>query len=361
MVVTTGLDDVWVASSTSLFRIRSGRRRGPRRPLHGCGSRSIGRDIRRRGRDAVWVTRATTAPYFGSSAYPRLADRGNHLAGRSSERHRDRPTEACWIADEFGDLIRVDERTGRETERLEIGGTPRALAATEDRLWVVDSEGLVVLVSLDTREVRQSIPIGGRPVDVAVGSGVVWIAGSAWGAVADDRRDKLGAGRIRLRTSRPSCRNHDRRESRGDLGTDRQPADTPFSVTLVAGPGYFAEWRCCPHDARGRSEAGRLVSRAGRLAPRRERPRITGSSRPASDRRRGRRGTGSARLFGWPQTFADGWIPSTRTPISAPTSWRSAPTRSPSCAELFGSLFSRLRRIRSGRSRRDPAPLITRR
>jgi hypothetical protein len=81
-----------------------------------------------------------------------------------------------WIADEFGDLIRVDERTGRETDRLEIGGTLQALAATEDRLWVVDSEGLVVLVSLGTPQVQQSIPTGGRPVDVAVGSGVMWIA-----------------------------------------------------------------------------------------------------------------------------------------------------------------------------------------
>ena len=169
MPVTTGLDDVWVASSSGLFRIDPADEEVlDRRPSVG-GATSIAV-----GAGAVWVADAD-GTLFRISPAPGLPIEGTiSLGGLPSAIVI--ADGGVWIADMFGDLIRVDERTGRETERLEIGGTLQALAATEDRLWVVDSEGLVVLVSLDTRKVLRSIPIGGRPVDVAVGSGVVWIA-----------------------------------------------------------------------------------------------------------------------------------------------------------------------------------------
>ena len=173
MAVTTGLDDVWVASASGLFRIDPADEEVlDVRPF---GEReSISPTSVAVGGDAVWVTK-DDGTLVRISPAPGLPIEGTiSLGGLPSDIII--VDGGVWIADEFGDLIRVDERTGRETERLDIGGTLRALAATEDRLWVVDSEGLVVLVSLDTREVLQSIPIGGSPVDVAVGSGVLWIA-----------------------------------------------------------------------------------------------------------------------------------------------------------------------------------------
>jgi adenylate/guanylate cyclase family protein len=174
MVVTTGLDDVWVASSSSLFRIDPADDEVLDVRFTDVGQGQSNATSIAVGSDAVWV-----AKYDGTllriSPTPGLPiEETISLGGLLSDIVI--ADGGVWIADEFGDLIRVDERTGRETDRLEIGGTLQALAATEDRLWVVDTEGLVVLVSLDTREVLQSIPIGGRPVDVAVGSGVVWIA-----------------------------------------------------------------------------------------------------------------------------------------------------------------------------------------
>ncbi|HET6791172.1 MAG TPA: adenylate/guanylate cyclase domain-containing protein [Actinomycetota bacterium] len=173
MVVTTGLDDVWVASSTSLFRIDPADDEVLDVRFTDVGVGQTPATSIAVGRDAVWVAMAN-GTLFRISPIPGLPiEETISLGGLPSDIVI--ANGGVWIADEFGDLIRVDERTGRETDRLKIGGTLRALAATEDGLWVVDSEGLVVLVSLDTREVRQSIPIGGRPVDVAVGSGVVWI------------------------------------------------------------------------------------------------------------------------------------------------------------------------------------------
>lgn len=169
--VTTGFDDVWVASSPGLFRI------DPAddeildlRPFPDVGQIATSVAV---GRDAVWVTKSD-GTLFRISPTPGLRIEETVPVGGL-------PSDiviadgGVWIADAFGDLIRVDERT-LETDRLPIGGTLKALAATEDRLWVVDSDGLVVVIDLHTRGVLRSIPIGGTPVDVAVRSGAVWVA-----------------------------------------------------------------------------------------------------------------------------------------------------------------------------------------
>jgi streptogramin lyase len=174
MVVTTGLDDVWVASSSGLFRIDPADDEvlDVRRFTDVGQGQSIATSVAA-GRAAIWVTKAG-GTLFRISPTPGLPIEDTISLG-------DLPSDIAiaeggvWITDEFGDLIRVDERTG-ETDAFQIGGTLTALAAAEHRLWIVDSDGLVVLFDLHTRRVLQSIPVGGTPVDVAVGSGVVWIA-----------------------------------------------------------------------------------------------------------------------------------------------------------------------------------------
>jgi streptogramin lyase len=171
MVVSTGLDDVWVASPSGLFRIDPGddevldvRHFADVQPA--ATSVAV-------GDDAVWVTKANGTLYRFSPARGLSIEGTISLGGLPSDIVI--ADEGVWVADEFGDLIRVDERT-EETKTFQIGGTPEALAATEDRLWIVDSEGFVVEFDLRARRVLRAIPVGGRPVDIAVGSGAVWIA-----------------------------------------------------------------------------------------------------------------------------------------------------------------------------------------
>jgi streptogramin lyase len=173
--VTTGLEDVWVASSSGLFRIDPADDEvlDLRRFTDVQSFESFAVSVAVGGR-AVWVTKVDGTLFRISPTLGLPIERTISLGGLPSDIVI--ADGGVWIADEFGDLIRIDERTGRETDRLPIGGNLKSLAATEDHLWVVDSDGLLVEVNLLKREVLRSIPIGGTPVDVAVGSGFVWIA-----------------------------------------------------------------------------------------------------------------------------------------------------------------------------------------
>lgn len=173
MSVTTGLDDVWVATSAALFRIDPADDEVlDMRPFTDAGQ-SAATSVAVGG-SAVWVTKAdgtllriSPTPGLPIEAIISLGGVPRDIAIVDRD---------VWIANEFGDLVRIDERTGRKTEPFQIGGTLTALAAAEDRLWVVDSDGLVVEFNLRTQRVMRSIPVGGTPVDVAVTSGSVWIA-----------------------------------------------------------------------------------------------------------------------------------------------------------------------------------------
>jgi DNA-binding beta-propeller fold protein YncE len=173
MVVTTGLDDVWAASSSDLYRIDP----ADDEVLDVRHFTDVGQTAATSvvvGEEAVWVTKAD-GTLFRISPTPGLPiEETISLGGLPSDIVI--ADEGVWIADEFGDLVRVDDRTNRITKRFEIGGTPEGLAATEGRLWIVDSGGSIVEFDLRTRRVLRSIPIGGTPTDVAVSSGVVWIA-----------------------------------------------------------------------------------------------------------------------------------------------------------------------------------------
>jgi class 3 adenylate cyclase/streptogramin lyase len=178
--VTTGLDDVWVASASGLFRIDPADDEVlDMRPFTDAGQ-AVATSIAV-GRDAVWVT-TSDGTLFRISPTPGLPIERTIPLGGGLPSDIVIADGGVWVADEFGDLIRVDERT-EETRTFQIGGTPKALAATDDRLWIVDSEGFVVEFDLRDRRVKRAIPIGGGPVDVAVVAGAVWIA--------DQQRERL--------------------------------------------------------------------------------------------------------------------------------------------------------------------------
>jgi class 3 adenylate cyclase len=173
MSVTTGLDDVWVASSSGLFRIDPADDEVlDMRPFTDAGQ-SAATSVAV-GSSAVWVTKAD-GTLFRISPTPGLPIEAAISLG-GVPRDIVIADRGVWIANEFGDLVRIDERTGRKTKPFQIGGRLTALAAAEDRLWIVDSDGLVVEFDLHTQRVLRSIPVGGTPVDVVVTSGAVWIA-----------------------------------------------------------------------------------------------------------------------------------------------------------------------------------------
>ena len=80
-----------------------------------------------------------------------------------------------WVADEFGRILRLD-RGGSLVDAIDVGGQPKALTATEDRIWAVDPEGLVVVVDPLGRREPQRKSVEGDLVDVAAGPDAVWVA-----------------------------------------------------------------------------------------------------------------------------------------------------------------------------------------
>lgn len=74
-------------------------------------------------------------------------------------------------------MISVDPARDDVGKHVSVGGTPKALAATEDHLWAVDpADSNLIVVDLDTQTLRKSIDVGGEPVDVAAGLEAVWVA-----------------------------------------------------------------------------------------------------------------------------------------------------------------------------------------
>ncbi|HYM56620.1 MAG TPA: serine/threonine-protein kinase [Solirubrobacteraceae bacterium] len=85
---------------------------------------------------------------------------------------------ALWVAGALDDLVaRVDARTGRVTDRIEVGRAPTALALSDGRLWVANQlDRTVSLVDVRRRRVVRTIDVGGAPVGLAAGAGGVWAA-----------------------------------------------------------------------------------------------------------------------------------------------------------------------------------------
>jgi len=168
--ITIGFDDVWVATGSGLYRIDPGDDEvlGFQDVPGGASTVAI-------GFGSVWTGNwgGTLSRVEPSRRLPILKTLlvGDVVSGVVEA------AGAIWVSDEFGELIAVDPKRERIVDRVRVGGAPKALAATEDRLWAVDPQASIVkVVDLQTRTPRRDINVGGEPVDVAAGLGAVWVA-----------------------------------------------------------------------------------------------------------------------------------------------------------------------------------------
>jgi class 3 adenylate cyclase len=169
--ITTGYDDVWVATGVGLHRIDPGddEELGFRAlPMARAGSVAI-------GFESVWVGNGSGTLFRvePSATLPILETLpvGDVVSGVVAA------GGLIWVSDEFGALVPVDASLNRVQEPVKVGGSPKGLAATSDRLWAVDTRGKnVTVVDIETREEIRSIPVGGEPVDVTAGLEAVWVA-----------------------------------------------------------------------------------------------------------------------------------------------------------------------------------------
>jgi class 3 adenylate cyclase/streptogramin lyase len=172
LAIAIGFDDVWVVTGSGLNRIDPGddEELGFVRLLQGGFEAAVVT-----GFGSVWVANVggSLARIEPTKQLPLIAEipidgvpSGVVVTG-----------DKVWLSDEFGTLIPVDPARNRALRPVTIGGSPKALAATMDRLWAVDPiQQNVQVVDIETRSPVTSIPLGGKPVDVAAGLGAIWVA-----------------------------------------------------------------------------------------------------------------------------------------------------------------------------------------
>jgi len=171
--IAIGFGDVWVASAFALLRV------DPadddvldRLDLPGTAVTGLAA-----GRDDLWLATADGSLRRIAVSDVSEIDEALDVGGPASDLVI--VDGGVWVTNEFGSILRVDERTGAVTESLEPGGSLRSIAATDAHLWVVDPEGLVIVVDIDGGRIRKSISVGGTPIDVTSGLGAVWVADTA--------------------------------------------------------------------------------------------------------------------------------------------------------------------------------------
>jgi YVTN family beta-propeller protein len=94
--------------------------------------------------------------------------------------------DEVWVTDELpAAVVRVRlDVLGTEAERLDLPGSPSAVAAEAERVWVALDDGRLVLVDRRTRSVERTLELGRSASAVAVGGGAVWIADDEDGTVS---------------------------------------------------------------------------------------------------------------------------------------------------------------------------------
>jgi len=75
-----------------------------------------------------------------------------------------------------GELVAIDDASGRIERRLPAGRTPAWVAAGDARLWVVDADDRTLLAVDPSSGELETLATGATPIEVAVGAGAVWVA-----------------------------------------------------------------------------------------------------------------------------------------------------------------------------------------
>ena len=86
---------------------------------------------------------------------------------------------SVWVSDaKTGELLRVDDETGRVTQRIQVGGHPGPLVYGGGRVWVADTEGagITAVNAKGGHVVRRDLAPHAAPLRLATGAGGLWVS-----------------------------------------------------------------------------------------------------------------------------------------------------------------------------------------
>jgi protein kinase-like protein len=115
----------------------------------------------------VWKLDATRARVVGEVRMPFAIGRGVAAAG-----------DSVWVAGPLDDVVaRLDARTLKVTDTIDVGRAPTTLAARGDEVWVGNwLDRTLMRIDAGTGRVNRTIELSGRPADLAFGPGGLWVA-----------------------------------------------------------------------------------------------------------------------------------------------------------------------------------------
>jgi hypothetical protein len=115
----------------------------------------------------VWKIDATRDKVVGEVTMPFAIGRGVAAAG-----------DSAWVAGPLDDVVaRIDARTLKVTDTIEVGRAPTALAARGDEVWVGNwLDRTLTRIDARSRRVVRTVELNGRPADLAIGSDGLWVA-----------------------------------------------------------------------------------------------------------------------------------------------------------------------------------------
>ncbi len=93
---------------------------------------------------------------------------------------------SVWVTDpKGGELLRIDAKTEQETERIEVGGEPGAVAFGDNRVWVADEggRGITAVNAQGGGIFRRHIAPRAAPLRLAVGAGGLWVSNATAGSL----------------------------------------------------------------------------------------------------------------------------------------------------------------------------------
>jgi len=115
----------------------------------------------------VWKLDATRARVVGEVRMPFAIGRGVAAAG-----------DSVWVAGPLDDVVaRLDARTLKVKDTIDVGRAPTTLAARGDEVWVGNwLDRTLMRIDAGTGRVNRTIELSGRPADLAFGPGGLWVA-----------------------------------------------------------------------------------------------------------------------------------------------------------------------------------------
>ena len=115
----------------------------------------------------LWKIDAKRARVIGTARIPFAIGRGIAAVD-----------DSVWVAGPMDDVVaRVDARTLKVTDTIDVGRAPVTLAARGDKVWVGNwLDRNLMRIDAGSRRVNRTIELSGRPADLAFGPGGLWVA-----------------------------------------------------------------------------------------------------------------------------------------------------------------------------------------